>query len=143
MVWAMLVCGTASVLIPLAFVFPPAAIPLLAAAELLQYGALAIFNIGGRTLRQILAGDDYQSRVNATARTLASTGTLIGSLLGGLLGGWIGLGNTLIVGAIGMMLAIPIVLLSPLRALRELPADDQRAEEAPRLPVDSIAARTN
>ena len=142
MVWAMLVCGTASVLIPLAFVFPSAAIPLLAAAELLQYGALAIFNIGGRTLRQILAGDEYQGRVNATARTLASTGTLIGSLLGGLLGGWIGLGNTLIVGAVGMMLAIPIVLLSPLRALRELPADDQRSKPDPRLPADSIAVRT-
>lgn len=128
MVWAMLVCGTASVLIPVAFVFPSAAIPLLAAAELLQYGALAIFNIGGRTLRQVFAADQYQGRVNATARTLTSTGTLIGSLSGGLLGSWIGLGNTLIAGAIGMMLAIPIVLLSPLSALRELPVDEREPD---------------
>ena len=122
MVWSMLVCCGASLLVPLALVFPSVAVPLLATAELVQYGSLAIFNIGGRTLRQVLAGDAVQGRVNATARTLIGAGTLLGSLAGGLLGGWIGLGNTLIVGAIGMMLAIPIVLLSPLRGLQTLPA---------------------
>ncbi len=132
MVWAMLVCCAASLLIPLAFVAPSFAVPLLAVAELVQYGTLAIFNIGGRTLRQVLAAAPVQGRVNATARTLIGAGTLVGSLAGGLLGGWIGLGNTLIVGAIGMMLAIPIVLLSPLGALRELPEDEPTpAQEVP------------
>lgn len=126
MLWAMLVCCGASTLIPLAFVVPSIAIPLLAVAELVQYGTLAIFNIGGRTLRQVLANDALQGRVNATARTLAGGGTLIGSLAGGLLGGWIGLGNTLIVGAVGMMLAIPIVLASPLGGLRDLPTAERK-----------------
>ncbi len=140
MVWAMLVCCTASLLVPLAFVFPTMAVPLLATAELVQYGTLAIFNIGGRTLRQVLAADAVQGRVNATARTLIGAGTLVGSLTGGLLGGWIGLGNTLIVGAIGMMLAIPVVLFSPLRGLHVLPAGAIEQETAMLIGVAKPAA---
>lgn len=125
MVWAMLVCSAASVLIPLALVVPVAAVPLLLAAETVQYGALATFNIGGRTLRQVYTADRYQGRVNATARTLASTGTLAGSLGGGLLGSWLGLGPTLVIGAVGMMLAFPFALFSPLPRLRALPAREE------------------
>lgn len=143
MVWAMLVCCTASLLVPLAFVFPTMAVPLLATAELVQYGTLAIFNIGGRTLRQVLAEDNVQGRVNATARTLMGAGTLIGSLAGGLLGGWIGLGNTLIVGAMGMMLAIPIVVFSPLRGLHVLPAGDTERDAATLTGVARTAAPVN
>lgn len=135
MVWSMLVCCAASLLVPLAFVIPSAAVPLLAIAELVQYGTLAIFNIGGRTLRQVLASDHLQGRVNATARTLTGAGTLIGSLAGGVLGGSIGLGNTLIVGAIGMMAAIPIVLFSPLGGLHSLPEETREPDwDRPSLP---------
>ena len=121
MVWAMAICCTASVLVPLAVVVPGVAIPLIATAEIIQYGTLAVFNIGGRTLRQVYAADAYQGRVNATARTLASGGTLVGSLLGGLLGGWVGLAGTLVIGSVGMMLALIPVVWSPLRRLPILP----------------------
>ena len=120
MVWSMAVCCVASVLVPLAFVFPGVAIPLIAIAEMVQYGALAIFNIGGRTLRQVYAADAYQGRVNATARTLMSLGTLVGSLAGGLLGSWLGLGQTLVIGSFGMMLALVPVVLSPLPRLHRI-----------------------
>jgi MFS family permease len=124
MVWAMAICCAASVLVPLAVVVPGVAIPLIAAAEIIQYGTLAVFNIGGRTLRQVYAADAYQGRVNATARTLASGGTLVGSLLGGILGSWLGLTETLVIGSLGMMLALVPVVRSPLPRLVTLPATD-------------------
>ena len=133
MVWAMALCCAASVLVPLAVVVPAVAVPLIAAAEIIQYGTLAIFNIGGRTLRQVYAADAYQGRVNATARTVASGGTLVGSLLGGLLGSWLGLAPTLVIGSIGMMLALMPVVWSPLPRLGSLSAtesDHGNVEEA-------------
>lgn len=124
MVWAMAICCAASVLVPLAVVVPGVAIPLIAAAEIIQYGTLAVFNIGGRTLRQVYAADAYQGRVNATARALASGGTLVGSLLGGILGSWLGLTETLVIGSLGMMLALLPVVRSPLPRLVTLPATE-------------------
>ena len=121
MVWSMNICAATTLLIPIAVGWRPSAVALLAAAECIQYGMLAIFNIGGRTLRQVLAPDAFQGRVNATARMVVGTATLVGSLGGGLLGSWIGLGPTLIVGALGMMLAAPIVWFSPLPSMMTLP----------------------
>ena len=121
MVWSMTICAAGSLLVPIAVGWRPSAVAMLAAAECIQYGMLAIFNIGARTLRQVLAPDAFQGRVNATARMVAGTATLIGSLAGGLLGSWIGLGPTLIVGALGMMLAAPIVWFSPLPSMATLP----------------------
>lgn len=122
MVWSMTICAAASLLIPIAVGWRPSAIPLLAATECIQYGMLAIFNIGARTLRQVLAPEAFQGRVNATARTVVGTATLVGSLAGGLLGSWTGLGSTLIIGSLGMMLAAPIVWFSPLPSMMTLPA---------------------
>ncbi|HEV2528682.1 MAG TPA: MFS transporter [Thermomicrobiales bacterium] len=123
MVWSMAFCGLAGLMIPMAIVVPPVAIPLLAAAELLQYGSLAIFNIGARTLRQSLTPDHLLGRVSATARMAEGIAIVGGSLLGGVLGGLIGLGETLIVGSIGMLLAIPPLLRSGLRSMSSIPGD--------------------
>lgn len=143
MVWAMFVCCAAGVLTPLALVAPVAAVPLLMAAETIQYGALAVFNIGGRTLRQVYTADRYQGRVNATARTLASTGTLIGRLGGGVLGSILGLGPTLVIGAVGMMLAIPLALFSPLPRLRDLSAHEEESGSAKAPPAEDEATQPN
>ena len=56
----------------------------------------------------------------------------IGALVGGFLGEFIGLRPTLLVGALGSLLAIFWVYFSPVRALREVP---DSAEEAPALAI--------
>lgn len=56
----------------------------------------------------------------------------IGSLLGGALGETMGLRATLLVGALGMLLAFPWVFLSRVRILHEQPAPV--AEPSPAMP---------
>jgi hypothetical protein len=63
-----------------------------------------------------------QGRVNATMRVIALAAAPVGALVAGLLGGMIGLRATLTIGALGLQLDFVILLLSPLRTLREQPA---------------------
>ena len=56
----------------------------------------------------------------------------IGALVGGALGTWIGLRETIVVGAIGGSLAILWIVFSPQRHLREMPEpieDEPRTDE--------------
>jgi hypothetical protein len=70
-------------------------------------------------LRQAVTPDRLQGRVNATMRVIALGAAPIGALLAGLLGGTLGLRPTLAIGALGIQLGFVILLLSPLRTLRE------------------------
>jgi hypothetical protein len=93
---------------------PPAALPLVVAAEFLQWLMLLIFAINAVSLRQRITPDAFLGRVNATF-TFAARGVVpIGSLVGGILGGVIGLPMTLVAGEIGMFLAVGFLLMSPL-----------------------------
>ena len=80
-----------------------------------------VFSIVGLTLRQRLATTRMQGRTNATVRTINWGVLPIGFFLGGVLGTLIGIVPTLIVGALGLLLAALPVLFSPLRSLREMP----------------------
>lgn len=62
-------------------------------------------------------------RVNATQTFLARGMQPLGSLLGGILGGLIGLPMTLVVGELGMFLAVLWLLASPLRTQDGEPAE--------------------
>jgi len=75
------------------------------------------------SLRHALTPDSLQGRVNATFTFVAHGMSPLGALLGGVLGGLIGLPMTLVVGELGMLLAVGWLLVSPLRT-----ADDRAAE---------------
>ena len=120
MIWAQIVFAVTGITVPVAVLVPAIAVPMLAASEFLQYGALAVFSIGALSLRQVRVIPALQGRAAATARTATSGAALAGSVLGGLLGGWIGLGPTLIVGVVGMGLGCVVVIVSPLRNLARL-----------------------
>ena len=111
--------GIAFLLVPLA---PRAApIPFLVVAQLGIGISQVVYNVSQVSLRQAIAPDRLQGRMNATMRFLV-WGTLpIGAAIGGYLGGTIGLRETLFVGAIGSAFAFLFVLLSPVRKLRSIP----------------------
>ncbi len=86
-----------------------------------------IFSIVGLTLRQRMATTRMQGRTNATVRTINWGVLPIGFFVGGVLGTLIGIVPTLIVGALGLLLAALPILFSPVRSLHEMPlpvADD-------------------
>jgi len=87
---------------------------------MLGFGGV-VYNIAQVSYRQAICPDRLLGRMNASVRFLV-WGTLpLGALVGGVLGNTIGIRPTLWVGAIGMVLAVLPVVLSPLRKLRDLP----------------------
>ena len=69
------------------------------------------FNISQITLRQTLTPDHLLGRMNATTRFVGAGATALGGLLGGLLGVAIGVQWTLVLAAVGEMLACTWLLL--------------------------------
>ncbi len=98
------------------------ALPLLMASQFIFGLGPMMFGITNTSLRQAAAPDHLQGRVAATFRTVAWGTMPLGSLLGGALGARVGLLPTIAVGALGMVLAVALLLFSPLPALREPPA---------------------
>jgi Na+/melibiose symporter-like transporter len=80
------------------------------------------FNVLGVSVRQSLTPDELQGRVNATGRWLNWSAIPLGTVIGGILGSVIGLRETILVGALIGLLAIPPLALAPIRTLREMPA---------------------
>ena len=101
-----------------------APIPFLVAAFVLfGYGAV-IYNITQISFRQAVCPERMQGRMNSVMRFIVWGVMPIGSLLGGALATWIGLRETMWIGAaIGLFAFVPI-LLSPVRTLREMPEPD-------------------
>jgi MFS family permease len=95
---------------------------LLAAAQIVWWGAAVVYNITQVSFRQGLCPPQLLGRMNATMRFLVWGTMPLGGLLGGALGEWIGVRQTLLVAAIGGALPWIPVFLSPLRRMRELPS---------------------
>lgn len=93
----------------------------LAAAQLVMWAAVIVYNITQVSFRQGLCPPHLLGRMNATMRFLVWGTIPIGTLLGGLLGSTIGVRPTLLVAAIGGCVAVLPVYFSPLRTMRELP----------------------
>jgi hypothetical protein len=68
---------------------------------------------------QTVTPDHLLGRVNATSRIVSTGALTIGSLAGGTLGAVLGLRPTLVIGAVGGLVAVVRVICSPVRALRE------------------------
>jgi MFS family permease len=125
MIWAQLCFGLTGMAVPLAVLMPRVALPMVVASEFGQWMAVTAYYVNAVSVRQALAPDRLQGRVNATMRFMAGGTQPIGALLGGALGGVIGLPLTLVVAAGGMLFALLWLLLSPVRTLRVLPAPAQ------------------
>ena len=97
--------GLFGMLVPLAVLFPDAALPLVVAAEFLQWVMVLVFSVNSVSLRQAITPDRLLGRVNGTMRFIVWGSRPVGSLLGGYLGSSIGLPMTLVVGAFGMLIA--------------------------------------
>jgi MFS family permease len=88
------------------------------------YGGV-LYNVAQVSFRQSICPDRLLGRMNASIRFLVWGTIPLGGLLGGALGELLGLRATLLVAAIGMVLAPAWVLFSPLRRLRDLPGADE------------------
>ena len=109
-----------------------AAIPFLVAAMLVFGFTVVVYNIVQVSYRQAICPPRLQGRMNSVMRFIVWGTIPIGTLLGGALATWIGLRQTIAVGAIGGSLAVLWIIFSPQRHLRDMPepVDDTVAEPA-------------
>jgi predicted MFS family arabinose efflux permease len=84
--------------------------------------SVVAYNVNQVGLRQAITPDRMLGRMNATMRLIVWGTIPVGALIGGILGTTIGLQPALWVAAIGSALAFLPVLFSPVRSLREIPA---------------------
>jgi MFS family permease len=120
------IVGSAFVFAPALLLIPAAPpsspIPFLVAANVLIGYSAVIYNITQVSFRQAICPERLQGRMNSVMRFIVWGVMPIGSLLGGVLATWIGLRETMWIGAVIGSLAFVPVLLSPVRRLREMPA---------------------
>jgi MFS family permease len=83
--------------------------------------ALAVSNVHVVSLRQAATPDHLLGRMNASYRFFTYGAIPLGALLGGFLGEAIGLRATLVVTALGLLLALLWLVASDVPRLRELP----------------------
>jgi predicted MFS family arabinose efflux permease len=106
-------------------------VPLMAGAPILVAGllvgaqfffgiGLTLFNVGQASLRQALVPPDYLGRVGATIGTVADVMTPAGAILGGIMGAAIGTRETILLAALGELLAALWLWTTPLRHVRDL-----------------------
>ena len=103
------------------FVHKDWSLVLLAAAQIVMWASVVVYNITQVSFRQGLCPPNLLGRMNATMRFLVWGTMPLGGLIGGVLGETIGVRETLLVAAIGGALTWLPVYLSPLRNMRELP----------------------
>ncbi len=111
-----------------------AAIPVLVGSQLVFGYTSVLYNIVQVSYRQAICPPRLQGRMNSVMRFLVWGTIPLGGLLGGALATWIGLRETIVVGAVGGGLSFLWLLLSPQRHLREMPelvADEGLPEPAP------------
>lgn len=88
---------------------------------ILGFGVV-VYNVNQVGLRQAITPDRMLGRMNATMRLIVWGTIPVGALIGGVLGTLVGLVPVLWLSAIGGSLSFLPVLFSPVRSLREIPA---------------------
>ncbi|MCL5108649.1 MAG: MFS transporter [Chloroflexi bacterium] len=116
---AMVLCGLASFLVPLAT--PATAVALLVPSLVVSGIGNMVYNINQVSLRQAITPARLQGRMNATVRFMVWGTMPIGSLLGGTLGQWLGLRPAILLAAAGSASAFIWLIASPVRTLRVQP----------------------
>ena len=100
--------------------------PLIAGTIATSVGA-TIFSVNQMSMRQQLSDVGLLGRVTAARRFLVLGAAPLGATLGGVLGSLVGLRLTLLVGAIGPLLALLVVFYSPVRATQVVADGDPSA----------------
>jgi predicted MFS family arabinose efflux permease len=123
----LLLIGLSDLLVPLVRGSVAVAVPVLMTAQFFFGLGMVIFNAGQVSLRQAMTPDELQGRMNATMSFIAGAVLPLGGLLGGALGQTIGLRPTLFLAALGEIVSVLWLLLSPMRSQREQPVSvDER-----------------
>jgi MFS family permease len=125
---SMLVATVGFALIPLA----PAGLPALAfgflvGQQLIGDGAITLYDVAETSVRQARVHDRALGRVAATVQVGSVGAQLVAALAAGLLAEVIGLRATALIAPLGTLVAAGILVASPVRLLRELPALDGRS----------------
>jgi MFS family permease len=118
MVVALGVGQAANLLIPLSLSAGALTIPLLVLQQLVGDALLGAYLIHAISLRQRVLPAEVLGRANATFHVVTGLMLPAGALLAGPLAEALGLASTVWVGAWGGLLALPVLLASPLRRLR-------------------------
>jgi MFS family permease len=127
LLWAYLLDSISFLVIPFAGIIPGPEIMVAAVLIFSKFifgvGAI-IYGVNGISLIQSITPSRLLGRVNATRRFFIQGSMPIGALLGGLMGEILGLAPTILVAALGSLLSVLWVALSPLRDARvEDPVD--------------------
>lgn len=118
--------GSATLMIPLAP--EAAAAPLFTIAFAILGFGVVVYNTAGISLMQAITPNRLLGRMNASRRFVVWGTIPLGSLTGGAIAAATDLRTAIWVGAIGQSLAFLGVLLSPVRALREVPEPEPEPE---------------
>lgn len=121
LIGALLVGSVTNLLIPLAGGAPLVAAGILIIGQIINDGAMALYQINELTFLQVSVPDHMLGRANATIGFGAEGIAPIGALVGGLLAGMIGTRETLWVAVLGGLFTAICMAVSPLRALRRYP----------------------
>jgi MFS family permease len=116
---ATVISGAGGLMIAVSHGLGAATVPALIGAQVLLILGVPIYNINQLSLRQAITPADVRGRVNATNRFLVWGTMPVGSLLGGLLGQVIGVEQTIVIGAVGMLLAGLWIAASRVRTLSD------------------------
>ena len=121
LVLGLLVTGASDLLIPLAggLHILWLVVGVLILAQFCFGLGLTIFNIGQVSLRQAITPDAMQGRMNATISMITWGIVPLGGLVGGLLGQTWGLSQTLVLAALGEILAVGWLIISPIRQIKQ------------------------
>ena len=103
------------------------AFALLSVVGVIQGLALPPVYVNMVALRQTIAPEAMSGRINATARWMTWTAVPLAQVVGGALATLIGLRATIAIGATIGVASVVVLLLSPLRTLREMPVAGHRA----------------
>jgi MFS family permease len=118
---AALMIGAGALLVPAATGPSMVEAAMLAAGRALIGLGAAISNVNVISLRAAVTPDHLLGRVDASVRVMTAGAMGVGPLIGGALGEIVGLWPTLLVGAVGTVLAAGWLIWSPVRSLREQP----------------------
>lgn len=112
----------ALVLVPLAPDLRVVALLFLIAAEFLSGFALALVDMAGTSLQQVLVPDRLRARIQGVMMMSAYGSRPVGSLAAGLIATLVGVRPTLFLAAAGGVASVLFLLPSPIPRMRELPA---------------------
>ncbi|QKG84619.1 MFS transporter [Kroppenstedtia pulmonis] len=126
---SLIIAGIATLMIPLATLLPMyLSIALLIFVQIVDSSMVIVHNINQRSLRVSITPDNLMGRMNASIRFCIMGTVPLGALIGGALGSWIGTLETLIVGALGILLAAIYLAMSSIRSIQHLPKNPAQEE---------------